>query len=551
MIDHCIELRISEEDVSSEGNNLSAHRHKSHHHGSHPRLDSSNWVSNGDEKQPGIMAKSKVPIGSDSFLSRSAKTVSPVSTSILGNTRRASTTEERRNPFAVREGNTFMWQDINMTLGERKILRNVWGELHPGKITAIMGISGAGKSSLLRVLSGRCQSSSKVAVESDVRLNHFKVDPTDIEVRKQIAFVTQDDALSFTATPREAIKFSAKLRLPRVTTDEEIRDLTDKMIAELGLEDCADSTIGGELVTGISGGERKRTSIEPTSGLDSVSALQVINVLKKIARAGCSVLFTIHQPSSEVFNSFDRLILLNRGIVMYQGTVDACPEYFAQHNYPVPKNYNPADWIMTIAQKYSQEQLLSENFCTKNYLCLSTAAPPEDDALVIPLGVGGSSDISDDEWKHVTFGTEVRLLFRRELTHNLRNRAGVGARFALTTFVSLLAGSIFFDVGSGNDINSHFGGMVMMLMISMFGTALPTLISFPEERPVFLREYSTNHSLSPNYPRHPDGVAAYFISKLSIEALVTCLQVLEILLIVYFMVDLQAPFYKFLPLNTL
>eukprot|EP00804_Cyclotella_cryptica_P005254 CCRYP_021226-RA/>CCRYP_021226-RA protein AED:0.52 eAED:0.52 QI:0/0/0/1/1/1/2/0/204 len=197
-----------------------------------PRLDSSNWVSNGDEKQPGIMAKSKVPIGSDSFLSRKAKTVSPVSTSILGNTRRASTTEERRNPFAVREGNTFMWQDINMTLkdkkGERKILRNVWGELHPGKITAIMGISGAGKSSLLRVLSGRCQSSSKVAVESDVRLNHFKVDPTDIEVRKQIAFVTQDDALSFTATPREAIKFSAKLRLPRVTTDEEIRDLTDK-----------------------------------------------------------------------------------------------------------------------------------------------------------------------------------------------------------------------------------------------------------------------------------------------------------------------------------
>ncbi|KAL3773977.1 hypothetical protein HJC23_009660 [Cyclotella cryptica] len=170
-----------------------------------PRLDSSNWVSNGDEKQPGIMAKSKVPIGSDSFLSRKAKTVSPVSTSILGNTRRASTTEERRNPFAVREGNTFMWQDINMTLkdkkGERKILRNVWG---------------------------RCQSSSKVAVESDVRLNHFKVDPTDIEVRKQIAFVTQDDALSFTATPREAIKFSAKLRLPRVTTDEEIRDLTDK-----------------------------------------------------------------------------------------------------------------------------------------------------------------------------------------------------------------------------------------------------------------------------------------------------------------------------------
>lgn len=145
---------------------------------------------------------------------------------------------------------------------------------------------------------------------------------------------------------------------------------------------------------------------------------------------------------------------------MYQGSVDACPEYFAQHNYPVPKNYNPADWIMTIAQQYSQEQLLSENFCINNYLCLSPAVAHDDCGFVIPLGVGESSDISDDEWKHVTFGTEVRLLFKRELTHHLRNRAGVGARFALTTFISLLAGSIFFDVGSGSDINSHFGSMV-------------------------------------------------------------------------------------------
>ncbi|KAL7516984.1 hypothetical protein ACHAWX_001949, partial [Stephanocyclus meneghinianus] len=456
MKEPCIELRISEEDVSSEGNNVGKHRHKSHHQSSNRRFDSSNWMSNGDEKQTSMMSKPHLPFGSSSFSSLGTKPVRPVSMSIFGNARRTSTTEERRNPFAVREGNTFMWQDISMILkdkkGERKILRDVWGELHPGKITAIMGISGAGKSSLLRVLSGRCQSNSKVTIESDVRMNQFKVDPTNIEVRKQIAFVTQDDALSFTATPREAIRFSAKLRLPRVTADEEINELTDKMISELGLEECADSTIGGELVPGISGGERKRTSIgvelvtkpKPTSGLDSASALQVINVLKKIARAGCSVLFTIHQPSSEVFNSFDRLILLNRGIVMYQGSVDACPEYFAQHNYPVPKNYNPADWIMTIAQQYSQEQLLSENFCTNNYLCLSPAVAHDDCGFVIPLGVGESSDISDDEWKHVTFGTEVRLLFKRELTHHLRNRAGVGARFALTTFISLLAGSIFF-----------------------------------------------------------------------------------------------------------
>lgn len=180
--------------------------------------------------------------------------------------RRASTTEERRNPFAEREGNALIWRGVNMTLTnrrgeEKKLLHDVWGEVPPGEITAIMGPSGAGKSSLLNILSGRSRSTSSLSIESEIRMNEFKVDPTDIEVRKQIAFVAQDDSLSFTATPREAIRFSAKLRLPRITTDDEIDDLADKMLAELGLSACADTMIGGALIKGISGGERKRTSV--------------------------------------------------------------------------------------------------------------------------------------------------------------------------------------------------------------------------------------------------------------------------------------------------
>lgn len=179
--------------------------------------------------------------------------------------RRQSTTEERRNPFAEREGNALIWTGVNMTLstkqGEKKILSDVWGEVPPGEITAIMGPSGAGKSSLLNVLAGRSHSTTKLIVESEIRMNEYKVDPTDMTVRKQIAFVAQDDSLAVTATPREAIQFSAKLRLPRVTTDNEIEELADRMLAELGLKDCADTIIGGNLIKGISGGERKRTSV--------------------------------------------------------------------------------------------------------------------------------------------------------------------------------------------------------------------------------------------------------------------------------------------------
>ena len=270
-------------------------------------------------------------------------------------------------------------------------------------------------------------------------------------------------------------------------------------------------------------------NLEPTSGLDSVSALQVMNVLKKIACAGCSVLFTIHQPSSEVFASFDNLILLNRGIVMYEGPVDKCPEYFASNNYPIPHHYNPADWIMTVAQKYSQNQTAAENFQMHNTLTMPMNITNQ--LIPVPLRFSKDDGISDKEWKHVSFLTEVKLLFVREFANTIRNKL-VRARFALTTFISLLVGCIFFGVGSDSDINSHFGAMVMMLMISMFSTALPTLVGFSDERPVFLREYSTNHY----------SVVSYFMSKLFMEALITFLQILEILLVVYYMVGLQVSY---------
>lgn len=94
-----------------------------------------------------------------------------------------------------------------------------------------------------------------------MRLNNYAVDPTNLEVRKEIAFVAQDDSLQVTSTPREAIRFSAKLRLPRNTDDEQIEKLVERMLSELGLTSCADTIVGGALIKGISGGERKRTSV--------------------------------------------------------------------------------------------------------------------------------------------------------------------------------------------------------------------------------------------------------------------------------------------------
>lgn len=149
------------------------------------------------------------------------------------------------------------------------------------------------------------------------------------------AYVAQEDVLMGTLTVREIIQYSAQLRLPSNITKEEVNEIVDNVIIEMGLEDCAQNLIGNWHLRGISGGEKKRLSIaleiitqpqllfldEPTSGLDSASAYFVVQVLKNIACGGSgrTIICSIHQPSSEVFALFDDLFLLSSGETIYFG----------------------------------------------------------------------------------------------------------------------------------------------------------------------------------------------------------------------------------------
>lgn len=429
---------------------------------------------------------------------------------------------------------------------ERKLLSQVWGEVPKKDVTAIMGPSGSGKTSLLNILAGRTFTKGPLVVTANVRLDNHQVNPTRLEVKKQVAFVAQDDALQATATPREAIKFSAKLRLPRSMTDDQLDALTTKMLSELGLDDCADTFIGGALVKGISGGQRKRTSVgvelvtkpslvfldEPTSGLDSFSAYQLVQLLHKVANAGSSVLLTIHQPASEIFNSFDSLILLNKGKVMYQGSVSKVPEYFAARGYSMPTHYNPADWIMATAQQHSEKDLKESGFFES---CKS----------VDNVSVGSSKSnltlFETGEIERVSLWTQIKMLYAREIRNVLRDKVAIGMRLGITGFLNLLFGVIFRNVGRNasddmTNLQSHFGALVMVLLSIMFGSAQPALLAIPEERPLFLREYSTDHY----------SIVGYFLSRLTIEAILTGVQTLEAQLIYYFLIGFQTNFFVLL-----
>ena len=151
------------------------------------------------------------------------------------------------------------WCNVSFKVGEKVILDNCYGNVPAGSVCAILGPSGSGKSSLLNVLAGRSASAPGIIVDGSVTVANQIIHP--VNFRQHIAYVMQDDSLMPTATPREALEFSAHLRLPPSTTNEEIKTLVEKTIVDLGLENCADVMIGGALIKGISGGQRKRTSI--------------------------------------------------------------------------------------------------------------------------------------------------------------------------------------------------------------------------------------------------------------------------------------------------
>ena len=166
---------------------------------------------------------------------------------------------------------TFTWSDVTYSVGSKEILKGINGELSGGKVCAILGPSGAGKTSLLNILANRIRDKgTKQKVGGTILLDGQAL--VGDALRKRIAYVMQQDLLFATQTPRESLLFSAMLRLPRSVPMSEKREMVEKMLEDLGLLGCADTFCGDDMIRGISGGEKKRTAI----GIELVMRPQLI-----------------------------------------------------------------------------------------------------------------------------------------------------------------------------------------------------------------------------------------------------------------------------------
>ncbi|KAF8126962.1 hypothetical protein EV363DRAFT_1433839 [Boletus edulis] len=210
-----------------------------------------------------------------------------------------------------------------------EVLKDVRGVARPGNLTAIMGASGSGKSSLLDILAHRSKIGS---VNGSILINGRPV--TSSQVRRVSGYVDQEDTLMETLTVYETVLYSALLRLPRDMSEDEKIARVYGTLEELGIRGIMDKRIGGSGKRSISGGEKRRVSIacelvtspsilfldEPTSGLDSYNAQSVIESLSNLARTyNRTVILTIHQPRSGIVALFDELIVLAKGRCVWSG----------------------------------------------------------------------------------------------------------------------------------------------------------------------------------------------------------------------------------------
>ncbi|KAG5973396.1 hypothetical protein E4U58_005221 [Claviceps cyperi] len=290
----------------------------------------------------------------------------------------------------------------NFALGLEK--RNAWGRkrpqktiLHPltttfpaGVLNVILGPSGSGKTSLLNAMALRLRGSFGTKYKPSGKLTFNGASPSESVIRSVCSYVCQDDdALLSSLTVRETLHFAAGLRLPSFMSTAEKTKRAEDVLMRMGLKDCANNTIGSDLMKGISGGEKRRVSIgiqvltdprvllldEPTSGLDAFTASSIMEVLEGLANEGRTVILTIHQARSDLFKHFGNVLLLARGgHPVYAASANRMLGYFGQRGYECPTHTNPADFALDVitidlqqvgreAQSRARVEQLIEDWC--------------------------------------------------------------------------------------------------------------------------------------------------------------------------------------------
>uniref|UniRef100_A0A6A7G821 ATP-binding cassette sub-family G member 4-like n=1 Tax=Hirondellea gigas TaxID=1518452 RepID=A0A6A7G821_9CRUS len=477
--------------------------------------------------------------------------------------------------------------------GYKTILKGVSGRFRFGHLTAIMGPSGAGKSTLMNITAGYRISNVVGSIRVNGRARNLR------KFRKMSCYIMQDDHLHPHLSVIESMNISANLKLGDKMSSVEKTEVVNEILETLNLTECRDTR-----ASNLSGGQRKRLSIalelvnnppvmffdEPTSGLDSSSSYQCINLLKTLAQGGRTIVCTIHQPSAKLFEKFDYLYALAEGQCIYKGSITGLLRFFSSLGLECPSYHNPADFMMEVASgeygdfthkmvtavynsKCDNLVLPHDTIGFKNKAAATNGVPELEDAESSSRGSAGgrggaslyntntgetkicipsaqhslltSEDESIDDIPN-SFPTsgwkQFVILFKRTFLCIIRDGMLTKMRLCSHLLIGLLIGMLYYKIGGeASKVFSNSGCLFFCMLFLMFTAMMPTILTFPLEMNVFMREH-LNYWYS---------LKSYYLAKTMADLPFQVIYPLLYVVLVYFMTGQPLEVHRFLMFTTM
>ncbi|XP_073114830.1 ABC transporter G family member 51 [Elaeis guineensis] len=387
-----------------------------------------------------------------------------------------------------------------------QLLSNVSGVFRPHILTALVGSSGAGKTTLMDVLAGR---KTGGYIEGDIRISGYVKEQSTFA--RISGYVEQNDIHSPQVTVEESLWFSSSLRLPKEITKENRLAFVEEVMALVELDDLRHALVGLPGSTGLSTEQRKRLTIavelvanpsiifmdEPTSGLDARAAAIVMRTVRNTVDTGRTVVCTIHQPSIDIFEAFDELLLMKRGgRVIYGGLLGVNSQrmidYFQEIPGvpPIPNGYNPATWMVEISTQACEERL-GLDFAAV-YRNSNQFREVEDLIHQLSTPIAGTEPLKfSSEFSQGTM-TQFKICYLKQNLVYWRSPQYNAVRLFFTTISSLIFGTVFWNVGSKRetplDLQLVMGALYAACLFLGVNNASSVQPVISIERAVFYRE---------------------------------------------------------------